>query len=158
TIGSVLEAVARAKRDGIGPTLGWTGDAWDGEEAISERTLRRWCHLVQKRLIGGALSWLGPRMDLLGPATLPEAPRLLLLLDRLDSTLLLGFRARFGRAVLDCVPSPPPPPRSGARRVPGRLAEASPPDPPTQRLARGQRLRRAGRNRSGRDPPRGGEA
>jgi len=147
TVSSVLEAVARARRDGIGPTLGWTGHAWGGEEAISERTLRRWRDVVRDRLIGSAMSWLGPRLGLHWSTSDDEADSLWRLLDclTLETEPLVEFRAIFGRAVLDTVQSPCARPRRPTRRVRGRLDPAPPPNPPTKVLPRGSSSRRGGR-------------
>jgi len=52
TVGSVLQAVVHVLREGVGPALEWAAYAGAGEEPVSERSLRRWKRITQRRLIG----------------------------------------------------------------------------------------------------------
>ncbi len=150
TIGSVLEAVVRTHRDGVGAAGEWALYGGTGEEMVSDRTLRRWLEVVRTRLIGSGFSWLGPRLGLSWSDHAPVATQLEMLLDQVTGPVLAGFRALSGRAVLD-KPSenPSSTARSTARRIPGRPAPALPPVTPSSTRPRGawSRLRR-------RDPPR----
>lgn len=150
TISSVLEAVVRVHRDGVEAAGEWALYGGTGEEMVSDRTLRRWREVVRTRLIGSAFSWFGPPLGLSWSDHAPVATQLERLLDRMTGSVLAGFRALTGRAVLD-QPSahPPSPARSTARRVPGRLAADPPPiaPSPTRRRGAWSRLRR-------REPPR----
>ncbi len=60
TVGSVLATAVRFLRQGLGPALEWAACAGDGEEPVSERTVRRWQAITQKRLIGSPFAVLGP--------------------------------------------------------------------------------------------------
>lgn len=128
TVGSVLETVARAFRDGIEAAHEWVTFADTGEPPFSRRTLRRWREAVRSRVIGSALGWLGPRLDLTWSDREDTASQIDVLLDRLTGASLLAFRAVTGRGLLDKPARVDDrlPPRSPVRRVPGCL----PPDPP----------------------------
>jgi hypothetical protein len=139
TLTSVVETVVHVLRDGVEAAHEWTGFAGTGETVVSRRTLRRWRELARTRLIGSALSWLGPRLGLHGSDSTPPADHLEALLDRLTGTVLLAFRAALGRAALDrhsdtCVAAAA---RSAARRIAGRQALVPPHDPPPARRPRG---------------------
>lgn len=139
TLTSVIETVARVFRDGVEAAHEWTSFAGTGETVVSRRTLRRWRELVRTRLIGSALSWLGPRLGLQGSDSIPPAEQLEALLDRLTVPVLLAFRGAVGRSALDRH-SPTrvgAAPRSVARRIAGRHAPAAPHDPPPARRPRG---------------------
>ena len=146
TVTSVIETVVHVVRDGVAGALEWASYASTGEaELVSERTLRRWRDLVRDRLVGSAMTWLGPRLGLDWSTNDNEADQLTVLLDRLTFDPLIDFRATFGRSVLDTVQSPSPQPRRPTRRVRGRLDPAPPPDPPAEILPRGSSSRRGGR-------------
>lgn len=150
TLPSVLDAGCRVRADGVDATLAWATDRNpEGEEPVSERTLRRWNRMLETRLLGDPAHWIAGR---LGDPTLAAAP-VQLLKGAVDLTAadLLAFRARFGRALIDSVTRPPSAPRSSSRRIPGRHTEASPPDPPSSYRPRGRWSPRAGRE--GRGPP-----
>jgi len=139
TVGSVLATVARFLRQGLGPALEWAARAGDGEEPVSERTVRRWHQITRRRLVGSALAVVGPAVGWSWSRRQPEADQLERLLHDLARPLQLAFRAATGHAVLDrpSVTPPSTPARSGARPVPGRLAEAAPHDPPSAWRPRG---------------------
>jgi hypothetical protein len=141
TVSSVLETVVRVHRDGIDRTLDWTSYAGDGQEMVSERTLRRWRDLVRSRLIGSAFAWLAPQLGLAWSDTRDPASQLDALLDKLSGPVLLAFRATTGHGLLDrpSGPHPTSQPHSRPRPVPGRLTPAPPHDPPSKILARGSR-------------------
>ena len=154
TIRSVLVAVHRAARDGVRATLGWaTHHDAAGEEPLTERTLRRWQRIVPTRLIGEPSRWLAahgvavPVSKLAGIEPLIDLP----------ASTHLAFRARFGRTLLDTVTRPGATSRTSARRVPGRLVPAAPPDPPPDWLPRGTRLPRRRRGPPARGDPHGGD-
>ena len=150
TVHSVLEAARRARADSVDAALVWATDRdAEGEEPVSERTLRRWSGVLETRLLGDLAHWIAGR---LGNPTLATAPaRLLEGAIGLAATDLLAFRARFGRALIDSVTRPSSPPRSSSRRIPGHHVEAPPPDPPSSYRPRGRWSPRAGRE--GRGPP-----
>jgi hypothetical protein len=139
TLDSVLQAVLQALRHGVGPALEWAAAAGEGEEPVSERTVRRWRELVSARLVGSAFSWLGPRLGWAWSDAGDPADQLERLLHDLSGDLQLAFRAVSGHGVLDraSVRRPGSSPRSSARPVPGRHAPAPPPDPPSILLPRG---------------------
>ncbi len=139
TLTSVIETVAHVWRDGVEAAQAWSLFAGTGEPVVSRRTLRRWRELVQSRLVGSALVWLGPRLDLHWSDAVPPAEQLEALLDRLTGAALLVFRAATGRAALDqytgtrgAVTA-----ASSARRVAGRKPPTPPHDPPSARRRRG---------------------
>jgi hypothetical protein len=147
TVGSVLQTVVHVLREGVGPALEWAAYAGTGEEPVSERSLRRWKTITQKRLIGSALSWLTPKLDWVWSDTQDQADQLEHLLDDLSGPLQLAFRGASGYAVLDRpnVHRDDRSPRSRARPLPGRLAEAPPQNPPSKLLPRGTWWPRTGR-------------
>ena len=62
TISSVIETV-HVLRERPGAAYDWTWHAGECDGSpVSERTLGRWRDLVRERLIGSALSWLGPQL------------------------------------------------------------------------------------------------
>ena len=135
TVSSVLETVVHVLRDGVEAAAEWVGFASPtGASLVSARTLCRWRDAVERRLVGSGLAWLGPRLRLDWSERAPAARQLERLLDRLEEAVLLAFRAATGRAVIDkpVRPATDRDSRSGARRVPGRLAPAPPPDPPSE--------------------------
>lgn len=158
TVSSVLETVVHVWRDGVEAASEWVSFASPtGAPLVSARTLRRWRDLVQTRLRGSAWTWLGPRLGLEASDQEPVADPLARLLDGLEATVLLAFRAVTGRAVIDTAAAAGPSraARSPARRVPGRLAPAPPPDPPSElrpRRTPWRRLRRGPPRRTGGDP------
>ncbi len=152
TVSSVIEAVVRVHRDGLEAACEWTLYAGTGEEVVSERSLRRWRDLVRTRLVGSAFSSLGPQLGLTWSDASDPALQLEALLEKLSVTTLLDFRALTGHAVLDKPSGIPSPPRSTARRVPGRLAPASPPTTPSSRRPRGAWLHHTSRGPPRSDP------
>jgi len=148
TVSSVLRTVVHAMRSGVGPALEWTAEAGEGEEPVSERTVRRWTKLVTSRLVGSAFSSLGPQLGWAWSDARDPADQLERLLHELRGDLQLAFRADSGHGVLDraTVHRPASARRFSARPVPGRLVPAHPPDPPSILLARGSwwRPRRRG--------------
>lgn len=143
---SVIETVSHLVGEGIAAAREWVMYGGTGDEPISERTLRRWRQIIQSRLIGSALAWLGPRLGITWSDALDPRGQFEILLDRLTPPVLLAFRVATGRSVLDTAAPPRTPPRSASRPVPGRLAPAPPPDPPRDLLRRGARCRARGRN------------
>jgi hypothetical protein len=139
TVSSVLETVAHVFRDGVEAAHEWVGFAGTGEPPFSRRTLRRWRDAVRSRLIGSALGWLGPRLDIHGSDSEDAADQIRILLDRLTGAVLVTFRAVTGRGVLDkpARVEDRPPPRSAARRVAGRFPPDPPHDPPFSPRPRG---------------------
>jgi hypothetical protein len=150
TVGSVLATVVRFLREGLEPALEWAARAGDGEEPISERTVRRWQAITQKRLIGSAFAVLGPAVGWSWSSHQTEADQLERLLKDLTRPLQITFRATTGHAVLDAasVTTPPSLSRSRARPVAGHLTEAAPHDVPS-----GWRPRGAWSVRTRRGPP-----
>ena len=108
TVSSVLETVVHVLRDGIEQAHEWTLFGGTGESVVSRRTLRRWTDLVRTRLIGSAWAWLGPRLGLSWSDQADEAEQLDGVLDHLAGSVLLGFRAVTGCAVLDKPTAPVP--------------------------------------------------
>jgi hypothetical protein len=149
TVSSVIEAVSHLERDGLAAAREWLMYGSRDDEPVSDRTLRRWQDLVHSRLIGAALGWLGPRLGVTWSEARDPAEQLDNLLEHLTPEVLVAFRALTGHSVLDTATHRARPARSSSRPVPGRLAPAPPPDPPSVVLPRGARLLRAGR-----DPPR----
>jgi hypothetical protein len=139
TVGSVLQTVVHVLREGVGPALEWAAYAGAGEEPVSERSVRRWKRITQRRLIGAALSWLTPQLGWAWSDALDPAEQLERLLPDLTGPLQVAFRGAIGHGILDrpSVLSAPRSPRSSARPVPGRLTEAPPHDPPSILLSRG---------------------
>ncbi len=152
TVGSVIEIVGRLLNAGIAGALEWLlYNSSSGEEPLSERTLRRWRDLVNSRLIGSALTWLGPELGIRWSDTRDRAEQFDLLGHHLTPEVLRRFRAATGRSVLDTVATRREPPHSQSRPIPGRFAPAPPPDPPSSLLRRGARSPRPGRNPPGGD-------
>lgn len=129
TVSSVLETVVQVLRNGVEQAYEWTLFAGTGEAVVSHRTLHRWTSLVRRRLVRSAWTWLGPRLGLSWSDHAAAAEQLETVLAHLAGTILLGFRATTGRAVLDKPAPPSVPNRSTARRVVGRLT----PSPPHER-------------------------
>lgn len=123
TITSVLETVVHVLRDGIAAACEWTGYAGHGEEVVSPRTLQRWRVLVRQRVVRAALAWLLPETGSSWSETRPEAPQLEAVAQGITGTLLMAFRATFGRGLLDSAA------RRRARRDAVRRARAAPHDP-----------------------------
>ena len=123
TISSVLETVVHVLRDGIATACDWTVQAGDGEEVVSPRTLERWRAVVRQRVVRAALAWLLPKTGGSWSQTRPEAPQLEAVTRRITGSLLMAFRATFGRGLLDAVA------RRRARREAVRRARAAPHDP-----------------------------
>jgi len=139
TLTSVVETVVHVQRDGVEAAHDWTSFAGRGEAVVSCRTLRRWCALVQARLVGAALAWLGPRLGFQWSDSVPSAEQLEALLERLTEAVLLAFRALTGQAVLDRQSGTRGTrlAASSARRVAGRPDPDPPHDPPPARRPRG---------------------
>jgi len=138
TVESVLESALHVLSDGIEAAHDWARAAGEAP-LVSRTTPARWGEMVRQRVLGGAWSWLAPRLDLSWSAGQEPAVQLERLLDRLGPTALLAFRDTLGRALLDAVSvsRPRPVTRSPARRVAGRLAVAPPPDPARRPRPRG---------------------
>jgi len=137
TVGSVLETVVHVLRDGIEAAHEWTLFAGTGESVVSRRTLRRWIDLVRTRLVGSAWVWLGPRLGLSWSDQAAAAEQLDRVLDHLAGSVLLGFRAMTGCAVLDKPTSAALRTSYATRPVAGCLAPCSPHDPPPPLRPRG---------------------
>jgi hypothetical protein len=136
-VDSVLETVVHVLRDGTEAAYDWTWAAGTGEMVVSRRTLGRWCDIVRTRLIGSALSWLGPRLSMVWSSTADTAAQLESFLDQLTEPVLVGFRAATGRAVLDKPQQTLDPPRSRARRLLDRHVSTPSPNPPSEWQRRG---------------------
>lgn len=136
-VDSVLETVVHVLRDGLETAYDWTWAAGSGEAVVSRRTLGRWRDIVHTRVIGSALTWLGPHLSIAWSNTADTATQLASLLDQLTAPVLVEFRAATGRAVLDKPQQPPAPPRSRARRLLDRQVSTPPPNPPSARRRRG---------------------
>lgn len=137
TVSSVVETVIRVVRDGVEAAYDWTWLAGTGEQVVSRRSLGRWRAIVHKRLVGSALTWLGPHLGLAWSDAADVALQLETLLDHLTGTVLAGFRATAGRAVLDKPKTSRSRTHSIRRRVPGRLARTFPHDAPSALRRRG---------------------
>jgi hypothetical protein len=137
TVSSVVEAVVRVHRDGVEAASEWALYAGTGEEVVSERTLLRWRNIVRTRLVGSALSCLGPLLGLSWSDASEPAGQLETILERLSGTALLAFRSLTGYAVLDAPSARCSSTRSTTRRVPGRLAPTPPHIAPSPRRPRG---------------------
>lgn len=140
TVTSVLKAVVHTMREGVGPGLEWAAYAGSGEEPISERTLRRWKKIIQRRLIGSSFSWLTPHLGWAWSDARDPADQLEGLLHDLTGDLQLAFRCATGHGVLDrqSVRQAPRSPRFSTRPVPGRQTEAPPQKVPSFLLPRGR--------------------
>lgn len=151
TLTSVIETVVHVLRDGTAAAQEWTQFGGPVDAGVPWRTLRRWRGLVQSRLLGSALAWLGPRVGLHGSDSVPAAETVNALLERLSGTILLAYRALTGRAALDrhSLPRLGDTTASAARRVLGRQPPSPPHDPPATRRPRGARW-----SREERGPPR----
>ena len=150
-VDSVLKTVVRVFRDGVGAAYDWTWTVGRGEEMVSQRTLGRWRDLVERRLIGSALTLLAPELSITWSRTEDSAAQLQSLLERLTDPVLVGFRGATGRAVLDKAPAHRVPARRTARRLQDGHPRTVSPNPPSEWLRRGawSRSRR-------RDPPAAG--
>lgn len=152
TVPSMVETAVHIFRDGLRAAYDWCWEAGRDGSPVSPRTLRRWRSVIRERLIGSAVSWLGPHLGLSWSTAKPEAAELQALLDGLSAQALLAFRARFGRACLDRARSEK---RNSARagfsapRIAGRGGESPPHDPPRPLRPRG--AWRTGQSR--RSPP-----
>jgi len=142
TVSSVLETVVHVLRDGIEQAHEWTLFGGTGESVVSRRTLRRWTDLVRTRLIGSAWAWLGPRLGLSWSDQADEAEQLDGVLDHLAGSVLLGFRAVTGCAVLDKPTALAPRASYATRPVAGHLVPRPPHDPPSPLRPRGSWLPR----------------
>lgn len=134
---SMLETVIHVLRDGVAAAYEWTWYAGTGECMVSRRSLRRWCDFTRKRLIGSALSWLGPQLGISWSSVADEAAQLETLLDKMTAPLLSAFRAVAGHAVLDKPRGPRLAPRSARRRILGRHGPAVPHTTPSSLQPRG---------------------
>ncbi len=143
TITSVLEAVVHCLREGAGKACEWAWAAGTGEAIVSESSLRRWRRIVRVRLVGSALSWLGPQAGIRWSEAHGEAAQLEALLDRTTGPLLARFRCLFGRGLLDRTSAPcrPSPSRKAAPRVAGRHDPGPSHDPTRPVRPRGSWLR-----------------
>jgi hypothetical protein len=137
TVDSVLETVVRVLGEGLESAYDWTWVAGTGEAVVSRRTLGRWRDFTRRRLVGSALSWLGPRLGVSWSTAADEATQLATLLDQLTEPVLAAFRTAVGYAVLDKPPQRRAPARSPGRRIPGRLIPTVPPTVPSSLRRRG---------------------
>ena len=152
TVSSVLESVSDAIDGGIESALQHAVDAADGDEPISERTLRRWIKRATARVPVVASAMDFSLDDHQHPAAKLES-----FLRRLHLDHLLDLRRRWGFAILDT-----PWPEKSAHKTtsikPGFPDPRPPQSPPSAYLHRGARSRLARRGRSpdeqsGRKPP-----
>jgi len=141
TIGSVLRTVGHAVADGLESALQWTMAAGDGDETVSERTVRRWVKRAGTRVPVAAAA-LSFRLD----AAAGPAAHLHNFAARVRCADLLQLRRRWGRSLLD-VPAPAKPPRTATRPNPGCQNPSVPHNPPSKYLPRGTRSRLARRGR-----------
>ena len=86
TVSSVIETVVHVTGDGLLAASEWVLYGGDGDELVSERTLRRWRDSTRSRLIGSALAWLGPRLGVTWSGRLHETDQLSTLLDPMPVT------------------------------------------------------------------------
>ena len=149
TVSSMLEATVRVLGAGTEAAHEWAFFGGRGESVVSRRTLRRWVGWVRQRLVGSAWAWLGPRLGLSWSDQHGTADQLQTILDQLDESLLLAFRATTGHAVVDKPVAPPKRAPSVARRVAGHLVPSAPHDVSSALRPRGAWCR----GRRGRSPP-----
>lgn len=145
-VDSVLEAVVHVLRDGVQAAYDWTWAAGTGEALVSCRTLGRWRDVTRNRLVGSALSWLGPQLDFFWSHEGVAADQLESLLERLTGPVLAGFRAATGRSVLDKPQLHQSKPGTATRRIAGRPVSSVSPKAPSEWQRRGtwSRHRRRG--------------
>jgi hypothetical protein len=142
TVSSVLEAVHDAAVAGIGSALQWAMQAGDGDEPVSDRSLRRWAKRTAAR-VPLASAQLG------FPAQVPgsTAAKLDDFMMRLRPQHLLQLRRQWGYGLLDAASLPPSRPRTATWPRPGGQDPAVAHDPPSRYLPRGTRSRLARRGR-----------
>ena len=155
TIASVVAAAGQLLAHGLERGHDWVRVQIPGGPGVSRSTLGRWREAVVPRVSAAALALVGlpPGND--GHSCAEPVERMARLAAALTPRVLAGFRARFGRAVLDLARSPRAArvPRTPAPPIPGRLAPAPPPATGGPHLPRGARSRSRPRG-----PPRDGRA
>ena len=142
TVTSVLETTAQAATGGIDQALEWSMAAGDGDELVSERTVRRWIKRAADRVpLASALLRFPAAPDL------PAVEKLDNFATHLHRRHLLELRCQWGFSLLDCAPPAPDRPRTALWPKPGHQNPAPPHDPPSRYLRRGTRSRLARRGR-----------
>jgi hypothetical protein len=141
TVTSVLELAAHVVAEDLDQALQWSMEAGDGDEAISERTARRWVKRAGERVpIASAF------LNFLAPAGQLPASKLIDFIASLDPGRLLEIRRQWGGSLL-AVPPRAKPPRTATCPKPVCQSPLPPHDPPSVYLPRGtrSRLHRRGR-------------
>jgi hypothetical protein len=149
TVDSVLVAVEHVLASGLESGHDWVRSRIPGGPAVSRSTLGRWRDRVVPRASVAGLAIIGvrPADDRLHA---DRTEQITSLAAALSLPVLVGFRMRFGRSVLDLPPSrSASSARRSVRRTPGRLSPAPPPETGGPRLRRGTWSRAAPRG-----PPR----
>lgn len=139
TVTSVVETGVHVFRDGVRGAYEWCWAGGRDGSPVSVRTLGRWAKIIRERLIGSALSFLGPRLSFSWSSREGEASQLECLLERLTPETLIGFRTHFGRALLDrnTATRSVSARRFSAPRVQGRLSRPAPHETPRPLHPRG---------------------
>lgn len=141
TVTSVLTTVVHAVEGGIEAALEWAMQSGDGDETVSERTVRRWLKRADDRVPVAAATLVFPSAVGLSPAA-----KLDTFLTRLRPRHLLQLRRQWDYSLLD-VPAPSQPPHTATRPKPGCQHPSVPHNPPSKYLPRGTRSRLAHRGR-----------
>lgn len=141
TVTSVLATVATAATGGVEHALEWAMQSGDGDETVSERTVRRWLRRVKDRVPVATAA-----LDFPLATDLSRAGKLASFLAHLHPRHLLRLRRQWGHSLLD-LPSAPRPPCTATRPKPGHQNPSSPHDPPSRYLPRGARCRARRRGR-----------
>jgi len=131
SIPSVLEASSIALKNGVSEALQWATSTGDGEEYISERTLRRWI-----KRTGDRVPFASTVLDF-SPATKePALEKLENFLTQLHRRDLLALRSQWGFSLLDV---PPPEKPTNTTKCPNPVFQNPRPaqNPPSEYLPRG---------------------
>lgn len=143
TVSSVLEAVHHAAMAGIDSALRWAMQAGDGDELVSDRSLRRWTRRMAVRL-PIASQCLGFALQ----THSSTAAKLDDMMTRLRPRHLLQLRRQWGHGLLDAAALlPASRSRTATWPRPGGQDPAVAHDPPSRYLPRGTRSRLARRGR-----------
>ena len=142
TVSSVLEVVSNAIDGGVEQALQWAMAAGDGDEPVSERSIRRWV-----KRSGDRVPVASATLNFPADGGQPAAEKFENFLTRLHPGHLLELRQRWGYSLLD-VPGPQKPPRSTTCPKPVFPDPLPPHEVPSEYLPRGTRLRRSRRGRS----------
>ncbi len=142
TISSVLETVSNAISGDVEQSLQWAMAAGDGDEPVSERSIRRWIKRTVDRVPVASASLNFP-----SDAGQPAAEKFENFLIRLRPRHFLELRRRWGYSFLD-VPGPQKPPHSTTCPKPVLQNPLPPHDPPSEYLPRGTKSRLSRRGRS----------